>query len=360
MLFAEGVFILFFAVMQLSAKNKSPIHYLIFAVCVALSYVLLYAWAALTGIILRAPLLIGSDISAMFLASPIFYLAALSILKEGRRPVRRYSVYFIAPAFFACLSFLYGAFTYPAIARETGEYPGHFPTPFATFLAFIAVLMMTAAICGDIFMAHRLYRSHEIEHRREFFGQVTVLALHFLGMLILWAGLALRSDSLFFFEAFWAGAVAIVFVFTRVTVFYAVKGGILPPRQTLAKPEWDETADDLTARLTALMETAAPYRDPGLSLQKLAKMLGVDTRRLSYHLHARLSSSFRGYINEWRLEAVGRSLLEYPGRSILETALENGFNSKSSFNTLFVQKYGVTPREYRRRPHTLFSHRNSG
>ncbi len=357
LLFAEAVLLLFFAVAQLLAKRKLSVHYLIFACCLTLSYVLLYAWAVLTGSILRVPILIGSDLSAAFLAAPVFYLAALSILKEGRRPTRRYLPYFVAPVFLAFISFLYGSVTYSTYVQQNGEYPGHFSTPFATTLVFLAILLMTAAMVGDFFMARRLYLSRQVEHRGEFCGQVTVLALHLTGMLILWSSIALRNDRLFFFGALWIGAVSIVFSLTRVTVFYATKGGVLPPRRTVARPEWDKTAAELTTCLTALMETSAPYRNPGLSLQKLARLLGVEPRRLSYHLRAHLSTSFRKYINDWRLEAVGRMLREEPGRSILNAALENGFNSKSSFNMLFIQKYGVTPREYRRQAHARRSER---
>jgi AraC-like DNA-binding protein len=146
-----------------------------------------------------------------------------------------------------------------------------------------------------------------------------------------------------------AGLVAIAFVFTRTSVFYVTQGYAVPIRPSFVRPEWGGTADKLTARLTLLMETGAPYRDPDLSLAKLAKMLEVDPKRLSYHLHANLSTSFRSYVNERRLEAVCRALLDCADRSILETAFANGFNSKSSFNTLFVRKYGMTPKEYKKK-----------
>ena len=77
-------------------------------------------------------------------------------------------------------------------------------------------------------------------------------------------------------------------------------------------------------------------------------MLGEEPKRLSYHLNVSLSTSFRGYINELRLAAVCQDLLAEPRRSILDIAFANGFNSKSSFNTLFFKKYGITPREFRR------------
>jgi transcriptional regulator GlxA family with amidase domain len=96
------------------------------------------------------------------------------------------------------------------------------------------------------------------------------------------------------------------------------------------------------------MKSSAPYRDERLSLRGLAELLGVEPRQLSYHLHTHLCLSFRDYVNEWRLKAVCRALLEDPGRAILGTAFANGFNSKSSFNTLFFERYGMTPRQFKK------------
>ena len=91
------------------------------------------------------------------------------------------------------------------------------------------------------------------------------------------------------------------------------------------------------------------YRNEELTLPQLARALGVEPRRLSYHFKTRCGTNFRGYINDLRLRAVCRDLLESPDSSILDLAYKNGFNSKSSFNMLFLKAYGLTPREFRSR-----------
>ncbi len=287
--------------------------------------------------------------SLLFLTSPAFYLASLSILREGQRPVRKYAVYFAPPVFLAIASSLYHVLTLMPAAAALRAFPGHFSTRASTVLIFLSVLAMTSAICGDLVQAHRIYKSGLVRHRGEFFGQVAFLACYLAATLFLWTALALRSERLIQGAFAGAGAVAIAFSFTRTTVFYATQAYAVTIRPAYVRPEWEETAALLTSRLAALMETSAPYRDPDLTLQKLARLVEVDPKRLSYHLHANLSTSFRAYVNERRLEAVGKALLDCPDRSILETAFANGFNSKSSFNTLFVQKYGMTPKEYKKK-----------
>ena len=114
------------------------------------------------------------------------------------------------------------------------------------------------------------------------------------------------------------------------------------------RSEWDQTSTEFLSRLNALMEASAPYRDPELTLQRLARMLDVEPKRLSYHLRMDSSSTFRSYVNDWRLKSVCRDLPRKPDRSILDIAFDNGFNSKSTFNALFIRKYSKTPRQFRR------------
>jgi AraC-like DNA-binding protein len=142
------------------------------------------------------------------------------------------------------------------------------------------------------------------------------------------------------------GLIAVAYALSRMGVSYFSQDR--PPPTRHARPEWDNSAEELGSRLQALMESSAPYRDERLSVQTLARKLGVEPGQLSYHLNVRHSLTFRSYINEWRLRSVGEDLLSRPDRSILDIAFENGFNSKSSFNSLFFKKYGMTPREYRR------------
>jgi AraC-like DNA-binding protein len=99
------------------------------------------------------------------------------------------------------------------------------------------------------------------------------------------------------------------------------------------------------------MNAEAPYRDPLLTVETLALMLNVEPRRLSYHLHEHLSTSFPKYISEWRLKSVCLDLKRRPEESIFNVALDNGFNSKSNFNALFVKTYGKTPSQFRDETH---------
>jgi AraC-like DNA-binding protein len=63
----------------------------------------------------------------------------------------------------------------------------------------------------------------------------------------------------------------------------------------------------------------------------------------------RLDQHFRAYISAARVEEAKRLLLESPDSSILDDALESGFNSKASFNRVFREATGLSPRDWRKR-----------
>lgn len=129
--------------------------------------------------------------------------------------------------------------------------------------------------------------------------------------------------------------VAIVFTLTASTILYFPADRPDQSRVSTTRREWDLDSESLSKHLDILMERSAPYRDANLTLVKLARMVGEDPKRLTYHFRTCLSTNFRGYLNGLRLKAVCRDLIDKPHSTILTIAFENGFNSKSSFNALF-------------------------
>lgn len=107
------------------------------------------------------------------------------------------------------------------------------------------------------------------------------------------------------------------------------------------------------------MATQKPYLKSNLSLTDLSDLLDVSTHNLSEIINTRLNKSFYDYVNECRVEEVKKMLLDdkYKSYSILAIAYEAGFNSKSSFNTIFKKITGTTPSGYRNssaKTHTQF------
>lgn len=105
-----------------------------------------------------------------------------------------------------------------------------------------------------------------------------------------------------------------------------------------------ETIDQ---RLYELMREKV-FCDEDLSLSKLADMAEVKPGQLSEYFHKRYGFGFYQYINQYRIDEAKRLLLEAEERSILSIADAVGFNSKSTFNRVFLETVGTTPSEFRK------------
>lgn len=103
-------------------------------------------------------------------------------------------------------------------------------------------------------------------------------------------------------------------------------------------------------KLHAYIETSQAWKDPELSIGKLAIVLDIPKHQLSELLNEYLGKSFYNLINEYRVESAKKLLLDeaYANWSILAIAFECGFNSKSAFNSFFKKVTEQTPSEYRK------------
>ncbi|MEM6523388.1 MAG: helix-turn-helix transcriptional regulator [Bacteroidota bacterium] len=90
------------------------------------------------------------------------------------------------------------------------------------------------------------------------------------------------------------------------------------------------------------------YRDPELTLNKLAQQLNLQPRQLSDLIRKKHHCNYSDFLNTYRVEAAKKLLTndKYKHWSILAIGLEVGFNSKSTFNRVFKKLAGVSPSEY--------------
>ena len=98
----------------------------------------------------------------------------------------------------------------------------------------------------------------------------------------------------------------------------------------------------------ALDYIAGHFQDPGLSLEVVARSLGISPRYLQ-RLMASSGTSFTGRMNELRLQRAFTLLIESHDRArrICDIALEAGFSDIAHFNRLFRARFGDSPRGVR-------------
>ena len=99
------------------------------------------------------------------------------------------------------------------------------------------------------------------------------------------------------------------------------------------------------------MKTKKPYLEPELTLEQLAVRLSLRPKILSQVINESLGQNFFDFVNRYRIEDAKKLLANPPDKkmTVLEVLYEVGFNSKSSFNTLFKKNTGLTPSEYKRK-----------
>jgi AraC-like DNA-binding protein len=106
--------------------------------------------------------------------------------------------------------------------------------------------------------------------------------------------------------------------------------------------------DAFVARLTACMEQDQLYRNGELKLEDLAAHIAMTPHELSQLINEN-GANFADYLNGYRVEALKKALHDpsQASASILDLALEAGFNSKSAMNRVFKKQTGMTPGEFR-------------
>jgi AraC-like DNA-binding protein len=119
--------------------------------------------------------------------------------------------------------------------------------------------------------------------------------------------------------------------------------GHLLPITSLGKMEHSRDLD-VIQRILAYVDL---HFLESISLDTVAKELGISKFLISRIFSEQLHSSFRDYING-RRSALAHLLLLSTTRPVTEIAFDSGFNSLRSFYRAFKKEYGVSPNEFRR------------
>jgi len=107
--------------------------------------------------------------------------------------------------------------------------------------------------------------------------------------------------------------------------------------------------NEITSKIIALMEKDKLYRETELTLQNLSEKLQYPSYQVSQAINEGLKKNFYDLINSYRVEEAKRLLVDPKNQNytILSVGFEAGFNSKTTFNTVFKKFTGFTPTEFR-------------
>lgn len=111
----------------------------------------------------------------------------------------------------------------------------------------------------------------------------------------------------------------------------------------------NERSERYLNKVLEYMKERKPFTDGELSLQRLAGSLSIPPHHLSQVINERLGQTFSDFINSYRVEEAKQRLKDpaFKHLSLLGIGIEVGFNSKSSFNSVFKKHTNMTPSEFR-------------
>ncbi len=108
------------------------------------------------------------------------------------------------------------------------------------------------------------------------------------------------------------------------------------------------TVQDLAAALTTLFQNEKKYLDPELTAAEVAAAINTSRHHLSEVLSRHFQMSFYTFVNNYRVREFQDRLAsgQYKHLTLLGVAMDCGFSSKSSFNSIFKKATGLTPSKF--------------
>lgn len=135
--------------------------------------------------------------------------------------------------------------------------------------------------------------------------------------------------------------------------FMAIKKGyisLLEDTKYKTTPLSATEADLIFEKLQELIIKDKLYKDPGLSLDMLGKLLKVSPQKISLVINTRFKSNFNSFVNHHRIKQAEVLMRDeaFKNYTIAFIAYEIGFNSLTSFNTAFKKEMQKTPSVFRK------------
>lgn len=104
----------------------------------------------------------------------------------------------------------------------------------------------------------------------------------------------------------------------------------------------------VSRRIKTVMDYLAEHYREQVVLRDVAAMINMSETSFCRFLKQHMGKSFVTYLNEVRISAVSRLLIDEPTNSIADIAYRCGFNNIANFNRIFKRLQGMTPQTFRK------------
>ncbi len=328
------------------------------------------AMAALLSVDLHQsfPHVIGLDFSITLLYGPLLYLYSETLIKGNERLNLAQKKHFI-PFILLTLYFLPFYFnsgeTKLNLLNENGEL--EYGSEWITHFKVVYSLSYLPFIIFDLYAYRKKIRANysTLEKRNLDWLQGFVLAGTLLGItagvlytvssfsdiLSEYTDFTLLASTIFVYSIGYMGLKQAEFFTPIGSEEKGVPEKEKPRQQSYTRSGLnEEQGKELHQQLCALMDKDQPYLRNDLSLAELAGMMNITTHNLTEVINTFADESFYDFVNSYRVEKVKQAIKdpEFQNYTLLGIGLESGFNSKSSFNSVFKKHTGLTPSQYKK------------
>ncbi|HOS98183.1 MAG TPA: helix-turn-helix domain-containing protein [Deltaproteobacteria bacterium] len=344
--FGSGLSLLM-ALQQLSGKDPDRLNVLGFMLLVCNSIIMLNIALALSRAQIAYPIISFPFLPVIFAVGPLNLFYDHSLV-DPKQPISYKTRLHILPA--AVITVIGLIFQFQDALYKEAMIRGLFDEPLRSPLAVVIIVG-----CAHVFaylsyisvIEFSLWNSAEIRSEIRFMAGLNLAAK--VAVILLAAGFFLQRPNLLI-----SGGILLTLIHVAIFLahhryphfFQTLKREIKRKRYEKSLLSGINT-EVVYARLMELMRDEELYKDMELNLKTVADLLSMTPHQLSQFLNERINQDFRNFVNSFRVAEAKRQLLEHPDRGILEICFEAGFNSKSTFNTVFKKHTGMTPREYR-------------
>ncbi len=183
--------------------------------------------------------------------------------------------------------------------------------------------------------------------KKVWYATLIIGCFGFIQFGFLWLGINLQPIT-----GYIAAAIAVYYIYYGAIIFFKRPKAVFANKKPKYQYSNLEIAGEekLLQSLENHMVQKRPFLNPDLSLKELAKETGLSERHISQVINTALGKNFSDFLNAYRVEEFKTQLFN-PANShlnILGIAMNCGFNSKSTFNTVFKRSTGLTPSQFKK------------
>lgn len=353
--FTCGVILAIFALIQLAYRNRHFVNLNIAGLYLCLSYVILSLWSFKSGFIFYFPWLIYTDIATAFLIGPFVFFYLKSVLGYRTETGTGYYLHFLPGIIIFTVIVINNIENNSFLAyysSNSSAYPEYNLSPVVRTIDSISSIYMISYFIAAIKRINIYIKKGSHKSTKELYALFYYMFFIILfSLMMLFAGITGNPVL----------NISAIYLLTLAALWYFIFSFRYPEFTQKAIREakairYESSMlkgidpDAVMERLDYIMEEEKLYTDYELTLNSLSSRLMITPHQLSRILNSHRKINFRTLINSYRIKESMRQMAEHPDKTILEIAFACGFNSKSSFNSVFLKFTGKTPTDFRSNP----------